>query len=70
MARQPIDKNRVKLTELLEELGDRLGNMRDYAMVPGNSWLAKGELGTIAQLTSELEGVLEDIKEADSENGY
>ena len=70
MSKAPIDPLRVRLSELLEAIDDRLSNLRDYAHVPGNAWLAKGELGQISQLASDLDALLEDIKAADADEGY
>jgi hypothetical protein len=44
---------------------ERAQTLRDYATTPGNAWLAKGELQAIAQLVSDLETLLEQIKQAD-----
>jgi hypothetical protein len=63
------DPLRAKLLEILQELNERTTQLRDYATVPGNAWLAKGELGNMSQLVSDLEGLLEEIKQADAEVG-
>ena len=70
MSKSPTDPLRARLLELLEQLNDRTIQLRDYATVPGNAWLAKGELGQINQVVSDLETFLEEIKRADAENGY
>jgi hypothetical protein len=70
MSKAPIDPLRAHLTELLEAIDDRLANLRDYAHVPGNAWLAKSELGQISQLASDVDALLDEIKSADVENGY
>ncbi|HSX01934.1 MAG TPA: hypothetical protein VLI05_01325 [Candidatus Saccharimonadia bacterium] len=70
MPKSPTDPLRARLLELLEQLNDRTTQLRDYATVPGNAWLAKGELGQINQVVSDLETLLEQIKQADAENGY
>jgi hypothetical protein len=71
MAKQPpTDPLRAKLLELLEEMNDRTIQLRDYATVPGNAWLAKGELQNMSNLISDLETLLEEIKQSDAENGY
>ncbi len=44
---------------------ERAQTLRDYATTPGNAWLAKGELQGISQLVSDLETLLEEIKQAD-----
>lgn len=70
MAKHNIDPLRVRLLEMIEDLTDRASQLRDYATTPGNAWLAKGELQYIGQLTSELDALLEEIKQADDEDGY
>jgi hypothetical protein len=70
MAKQPIDKHRARLAELIEALSDRLDRTRDHAMVPGNAWLAQGELRNLMLVANEIETLLDEIKEADVENGY
>jgi hypothetical protein len=70
MAKPPPDPLRTQLLEQLELLANRTAQLRDYATVPGNSWLAKSELQQISQLVSELETLLENIKQDDAENGY
>ncbi|MBW4061257.1 hypothetical protein HJC99_01655 [Candidatus Saccharibacteria bacterium] len=66
----PIDPLRAKLVDLLEDMSNRLSRLRDHATVPGNAWLAKGELRQVTQQASDLEMLLEEIQEADQENGY
>jgi hypothetical protein len=70
MPKPHTDKKRAKLMDLIEQSGDRLDRLRDHAMVPGNTWLAKGELRNVSQILSDLEQLLDEIKEADAENGY
>jgi hypothetical protein len=70
MAKAPTDPLRAKLLELLEDINTRTTQLRDYATVPGNAWLAKSELGHISQVVSDLEDLLEQIKQADAELGY
>lgn len=70
MPRTPPDPLRARMFELLEQLNDRFAQLRDYGAVPGNAWLAKAELDAINQLASELDALLEEIKQSDTENGY
>jgi hypothetical protein len=70
MAKPTVDPLRVRLTELLEDMTDRIDKLRDHAHVPGNAWLAEGELRRLTQVASDLEILLEQIKAADIENGY
>lgn len=69
MSKTPVDPLRARLLELTQELTEHTVLLRDYASVPGNAWLAKGELQTINQLASDLESLLDDIKAADAEIG-
>jgi hypothetical protein len=70
MSKPSVDPLRVRLLEMLEEINERTIQLRDYGTIPGNAWLAKGELQHISQLVSDLEILLEEIKQADAENGY
>lgn len=70
MAKQPADPLRVRLLELTEEIAEHTAQLRDFATSPGNAWLAKGELQTLQTLMSDMESLLEDIKQADAEAGY
>lgn len=64
-SRTPLDPLRARCLELCQEVETRAQTLRDYATTPGNAWLAKGELQAISQLVSDLETVLEQIKQAD-----
>jgi chaperonin cofactor prefoldin len=70
MQKQPTDPLRAQLHERIQDLEARLAQLRDFATTPGNSWLAKGELQAIMNKLSDLETLLEDIKQADLESGY
>ena len=59
------DPLRARILDLSQELAERAATMRDYAMTPNNSWLAKNELQQIGQIISDLETLLEEIKQAD-----
>jgi len=70
MVKTPPDPLRVHLLELTEEISEHTNGLRDFATTPGNAWLAKGELQQIMTLLSDMESLLEDIKQADIEAGY
>jgi hypothetical protein len=70
MAKQPTDPLRALLLELTEEIVDHTAQLRDFATIQGNAWLAKGELQTLTTLLADMESLLEDIKQADYEAGY
>jgi hypothetical protein len=70
MAKHPTDPLRVQLLELTEKIADHNNQLRDFATTPGNAWLAKGELQQLTTLLSDMESLLEDIKQADNEAGY
>jgi hypothetical protein len=70
MAKQPTDPLRVRLLDLTEQIEQHTAQLRDFATTPGNAWLAKSELQTLMSLLSDMETLLEDIKQYDVENGY
>jgi len=70
MPKQPVDPLRTRLLELVQEIEQHSATLRDFAMIPGNAWLAKSELQTLTTLVSDMEALLEDIKQADYEAGY
>lgn len=70
MPKQPVDPLRARLLELTQEIDEHTATLRDFAMIPGNAWLAKSELQTLTTLLSDMEALLEDIKQADYEAGY
>jgi hypothetical protein len=61
----PADEARGRYLELCDELMHRTQSVRNYAMKPGNVWLARAELAKISGLISELESRLDEIKQAD-----
>lgn len=63
---QPADPLRAHCLELCQEMAAKVTATRDYALTPGNAWLAKAELQQLAQIISELESLLEQIKQADT----
>ncbi len=70
MTKPPVDPLRTKLLELIQDINDRTAQLREYASNPGDAWLAKSELQSISLLMNDLESLLEQIKQADAENGY
>ncbi len=70
MSKTSVDPLRARMLELVQEITDRTTQFREYASVPGNAWLAKGELGQLGQLLYDLDSLLEEIKQNDAENGY
>ncbi|GAC1371536.1 MAG: hypothetical protein NVSMB39_5370 [Candidatus Saccharimonadales bacterium] len=68
--RIPTDPLRGHLLELVDEIAEHTNGLRDFATTPGNAWLAKGELQQLMSLLSDMENLLEDIKQADREAGY
>lgn len=59
----PADPLRGQIIELCHKLEERAATLRDYATTPGNTWLAKGELQAITQLISEIDHLLDQIKQ-------
>ena len=70
MAKSPTDPLRAHLLELVDDIAEHTNGLRDFATTPGNAWLAKGELQQLMSLLSDMENLLEDIKQADAEAGY
>lgn len=70
MTKSLTDPLRVHLLELTEDIAEHVSMLRDFATTPGNAWLAKGELQQLTTLLSDMESLLEDIKQADLEAGY
>lgn len=65
-ATHPSDPLRAKLLEQCEALLSSSQSMRNYAMKPGNTWLARGELGAIQATLYEIESLLDEIKQTDT----
>ncbi len=61
----PADEYRAEYLLLCEQLFEHATDMRNYAMKPGNAWLARGELSKITTLIDDLETALDNIKLAD-----
>ena len=70
MPKSPTDPLRARLFEVTEQIERHTSQIRDFAVAPGNAWLAKSELQSLMSVLSDLESLLEDIKQADSEAGY
>lgn len=65
-ATHPSDPLRARLLEQCDELLNRSQAMRNYAMKPGNAWLARGELGAVQATLYEIETLLDEIKQSDT----
>jgi hypothetical protein len=61
----PSDALRAQLLEHCEEVINRAQLMRNYAMKPGNAWLARGELGSLQATLYEIDILLDEIKQSD-----
>ena len=70
MPKPPPDPLRAHLLELTADIERHTAAVRDFAASPGNAWLAKSEHQALMGLLSDLETLLEDIKQADVEAGY
>ena len=66
MKKSPSDELRAQCLELVSEMTDQLKLLRDYATTPGDAWLAKGELNKLNSAVSEMDSLLEQIKQADA----
>lgn len=61
----PSDPLRAQLLEHCEDLISRSQAMRNYAMKPGNAWLARGEIANLQATLNEIDVLLDQIKQAD-----
>jgi hypothetical protein len=69
-SKQPADPLRARLFDLIAAIEQRTATMRDFAATPGSAWLAKNELQALMSLLSDLDTLIEDIKQSDAESGY
>lgn len=60
-----IEDLRAHCLELIVEMSEHLKLLRDYAVTPNNSWLARSELSQISRLMSDLESSIDAIKRAE-----
>lgn len=60
------DPKRSQLLEACQRLVEHANLLRDYALNPGNTWLAKSELSKINELSAELDKLLQEIKKQDT----
>lgn len=65
MRLSPADQARADYLMLCSELMEHAKLMRDYATTPGNIWLARSELNKIMALATELERLMDTIKQAE-----
>ncbi len=61
----PSDELRTQYLVLCDQLLGHIQSMRNYAMKPGNAWLARAELSKITNLTGDIEDLIDRIKETD-----
>ncbi len=62
------DKNQAELLELCQDLTEHVKLLRDFAVNPGSTWLARHELSKASQLLGEIETVLTNIEAAHRED--
>lgn len=62
----PTDPLRARILELTQDLGEKVTTLRDYATTPGNAWLAKGEIQSIMSMLSDIETIVDEIKQTES----
>ncbi len=60
-----IDDLREHCMDVTAEMTEHLKLLRDYALTPGNSWLARNELSIISTLMNDLEVSIDAIKRAE-----
>lgn len=61
----PEDRIRAQIQDLSAEIVEQIKLVRDYATTPGNSWLAKNELSRLQARMTDLEELINKIKEKD-----
>ena len=61
-----VDPLRVRIIELTQDLSEKVTTLRDYATTPGNAWLAKGEIQSIMSMLSDIETIVDEIKQNES----
>ena len=66
MRPDPAETARATYLNLSNEMLEHAKLMRDYATTPGNVWLARSELQKIMQLATEMETILQEIKQAEA----
>lgn len=66
MKQSDTDPLHAKILELTQDLNEHVITLRDYATSPGNAWLAKGQIQTIATLLSDIENVVDQIRRTDA----
>ncbi len=66
MAKTPSDPKRAQIHDLIIELSDHLQLLRDYALTPGSTWLAKGELEMMTRLLSDLDELISEVKASET----
>lgn len=57
-----IDDLRAHCLDVIVDMSDHMKLLRDYAVTPGNSWLARNELSQVSRLMSDLENSIDAIK--------
>ena len=57
------ERIRAQIQDLSAELIDQIKLIRDYATTPGNSWLAKNELTRLQSHMTDLEELINQIKD-------
>ena len=61
-----IEDLRAHCLDVIVEMNEHIKLLRDYAVTPGNSWLARNELSQVSRLMSDLESSIDAIKRAES----
>jgi hypothetical protein len=66
MKNPELDPLHAQVLELTQDLAEKVTTLRDYATTPGNAWLAKGEIQSITTMLSEIEMLVDEIKQNES----
>lgn len=61
-----IEELRSHCLDVIAEINEHVALLRDYAVTPGNAWLARNEMTKVMTLMSDLESSISAIKRAES----
>ncbi|HSX14757.1 MAG TPA: hypothetical protein VLE72_02500 [Candidatus Saccharimonadales bacterium] len=61
-----IEDLRSHCLDVVVEINDHMKLLRDYAVSPGNGWLARNELNIVTTLITDLETSIDAIKRAEA----
>jgi hypothetical protein len=60
-----VDATQRQILDRCATLNEHVKLLRDYATTPGNGWLARSELTQIQELVTQIEQLLNQLKDAE-----